>query len=100
VSAADRFSIVSEGPFQIYVRGDIRDGDFEQLPKIHAMPVPITNIHISSAGGSVKEALRIAKYVYENHVHVKSPLALSQVSVERSSLRIRCTASWANPSRR
>jgi DNA-dependent RNA polymerase auxiliary subunit epsilon len=72
--------------FEFTLRGEICEGDFEHLKKIHEMPVPITDIHISSAGGSVKEALKIAKYVYENHVRVETDYDFGTPNCRKSQL--------------
>jgi hypothetical protein len=35
LSAVDKFSILPEGRIKIYMRGEIRDGDFDELQRIH-----------------------------------------------------------------
>lgn len=65
----DRLFVLSEEGVEVYMAGPIKEGDVNELKEIHAL-VPVHSLHISSPGGSVAEAIRIAEFCNTHLIRV------------------------------
>ena len=67
----DRVGMLSQDGIFIWMEGEIKAGDFAELMKIHSL-VPIHTLIISSPGGSVSEAFKIAEFVDQSLIRVET----------------------------
>lgn len=67
----DRVEMLTKEGIYLSMEGTLAPGDFDQLSKIHSL-VPIHTLKISSPGGSVAEALKVAEFVDENYIEVET----------------------------
>ncbi|KAB2941352.1 MAG: hypothetical protein K8F92_20425 [Hyphomicrobium sp.] len=61
LDVTSRMQALSLDGMTVYIGGTIEAGDTDQLKDIHAL-VPIHTLHISSPGGLVAEAVKLAKF--------------------------------------
>lgn len=67
----DRLAILTWDGLFLLKDGPIKSGDYAELISIHSL-VPIHTLWLSSPGGSVTEALKIAEFVDKYHVEVRT----------------------------
>src|SRR5215207_902236 len=61
--------LLQENGARLIMDGEITDGDFAQLTAIHVL-VPVHTLVVSSAGGSVAEAIKFIEFVEKYGVEV------------------------------
>lgn len=67
-----RLRIIANGRISLIIHGEIVTGDYEKLLKLYEFPVPVEKLFIRSQGGSVRDALKISRLVYDRHTAVVS----------------------------
>ncbi len=78
----DRVEMLTEEGIYLSMEGTLVPGDFDQLIKVHSL-VPVHTLRISSPGGSVADALKIAGFVDANFIEVEADSFCDEVGKER-----------------
>ncbi len=67
----DRVKMLAADGISVWMEGEIKAGDYAELMKIHSL-VPIHTLIISSPGGSVSEAFKIAEFADQTLIRVET----------------------------